>query len=212
MQEDMAINVLQESQYFASGKRGDIYVSELGDQKYLIKKLKKTSTKSDVIYKEYLFGKKLERINIAPVHHYKDPQNEFLIRDYVAGDQIRDYIQVCDKKSMEKIIKDLLDLARKLDVNLIDKKELNHPHKDIIITKNIDCVIIDYERCKYSVNPKNVSQIIQFITGQNMADHLFRFNIKLDIKKIRCLTKRYKNNQTKENFGTIRIAVLEKFD
>ena len=55
--------------------------------------------------------------------------------------------------------------------------------------------MIDFERCKYSLKPKNVSQFIEYILKLDL--------FKVDKEKIRELVKCYKEDYNLRNFKRI---------
>ena len=79
---------------------------------------------------------------------------------------------------------------------------MHHPLKHIIISKDKPA-LIDFERCHYSKNPKNVSQFIQFISGTRTRLLLKKKGINIDRKKILEASKKYKENLNKKNLDKI---------
>jgi len=79
---------------------------------------------------------------------------------------------------------------------------MHHPVKHIII-KNNSPVLIDFERCRYTEEPKNVTQFCDFLIGDRVTGHLKKKNINLDKTRIIELARQYKENQTKANFMKI---------
>ena len=69
-----------------------------------------------------------------------------------------------DKSKKEKIIilKDLLNQCYTLDKLKVNKYEMHHPLKHALVRKN-KIVLIDFERCKRTEKPKNVTQVCQFL-------------------------------------------------
>ncbi|MFA6888354.1 MAG: hypothetical protein WC254_02555, partial [Candidatus Woesearchaeota archaeon] len=50
---------------------------------------------------------------------------------------------------------------------------------------------IDFERCRYTEQSKNINQILQFLTSYKVAELLQKKGIVLDKKKIDALGKEY---------------------
>ena len=65
---------------------------------------------------------------------------------------------------------------------------------NVIVCKN-KAVLIDFERCKIILHPKNVTQFCQFLMKRGIG--------KNKIKILKAL-KNYKDNQTQVNFISLR--------
>ena len=89
-----------------------------------------------------------------------------------------------------------------LDNLKIDKEEMHHPLKHIIISNN-NPYLIDFERVHYSSNPKNVTQFCQFLISSQVTEILRKKKINIQRDKIIELAKIYKKHQNKTNFGKI---------
>ena len=76
---------------------------------------------------------------------------------------------------------------------------MHHPHKHIYITKHNKPVMIDFERCSRTENPKNVTQFVEFLA--RIKDELKEFMYKPG--ELRELAKEYKKNLTKSSLETI---------
>ena len=88
-----------------------------------------------------------------------------------------------------------------LDKLMVDKEEMHHPFKHVIITKGKP-LLVDFERCHKTLKPKNVTQFCQCINS--MSKLLINKKIKVDKEKIIKLAKQYKKNQNKENLNKIK--------
>jgi predicted Ser/Thr protein kinase len=107
-----------------------------------------------------------------------------------------------------------------LDQLKVDKEEMHHPIKHIIITKKLkpimidagkskissiqktpDVVLLDFERCHNVENGKNVTQFSVFLI--RLKELLLEYGIKIEQDKMIELLKIYKREQTKNNFNKI---------
>ncbi|MCF7871760.1 hypothetical protein K9L97_01890 [Candidatus Woesearchaeota archaeon] len=209
MRQEIAKQIHAIKEYFAKGKRGYIYISQYKDKKYIIKEKNPDSTAEGTIENESRSNKELNKIGIGPKFYYKDPNNKYLIREYVEGTDIYDLIKENKdsniKKKLKKIILNILEQTRKLDETGINKLELTRPHKDILITKKNNPVMIDFERCKQTEKPKNVNQFCQFIANGKFYFKLKELGIKINSEKLLKLATEYKqNNYDKNKFKEIK--------
>jgi len=67
--------------------------------------------------------------------------------------------------------------------------------------------LIDFERCKITIKPKNVTQFCQFLMSGSTELLLKQKGINLNKSKVIKLAKIYKKEQTKENLNKI-LSIL----
>jgi len=84
---------------------------------------------------------------------------------------------------------------------------MTHPHKDILITKNNEPIIIDFERCRISQKTKNVTQFCQFLASGKMPVELNKLGIKFDKEKIFKAAREYKMEPTNNAFKRIKQLI-----
>jgi len=216
---EKAIELWNKKTFVAKGKRGLISFSEDKNKKYCIKEKNLKSDATNRIFLEYENNKKLNEINVGPQIYYYDEENDFLIRDFVEGENIFEYIKKnkSEKNINEKIkiiILNILDQCRRMDKIKMNKLEMTNPHKDIIIEEKlennkqiINPVIIDFERCRFAARPKNVTQFCQFITKGNMKEELTQLKIFFDKDKIMALAEIYKNDESDEKFNKLKKEI-----
>ncbi len=141
---------------FAKGKRSLIYKED----NVIIKIEREDSKAVNRIQNEALWLKKLNNYNIGP--KFIKLENNKLYMEYIQGILILDYTKDITKKEKIMLLTDLLNQCRILDTLKVDKLEMHHPIKHVII-RNKKVILIDYERCKFTEKPKNVTQVCQFI-------------------------------------------------
>ncbi|HLD04111.1 MAG TPA: hypothetical protein VJG90_00170 [Candidatus Nanoarchaeia archaeon] len=91
-----------------------------------------------------------------------DFDGERLILEFIEGERIHDYFEKHSKKEILIVVKKILEQAQKMDELGINKLELTRPYKDLLI-RNGEPVLLDFERCKKTIRPKNVRQFEQFL-------------------------------------------------
>ena len=84
----------------------------------------------------------------------------------------------------------------------INKFEMHHPLKHIIIEKNTP-VLIDFERCRHTDDPKNVSQFCDFLISKTFNELLATKDILIKKENMIELAKNYKKNRNKKSFELI---------
>ncbi len=178
-------------EYFSKGKRGKIYL----EKGYAIKKADFLRIKNEV---KWL--KLLNKYNIGPrlVSYNK---NSFKYR-FIKGEFIIEFIKNNKKNIIKKILLEVLNQCRIMDKLKINKKEMHHPVKHVIIRKD-KAFMIDFERCYQTDKPKNVTQFCQFIMSNKLKSLLIYKGLKIDKNNLLKILINYKHNQDEENFNKI---------
>jgi putative serine/threonine protein kinase len=193
---------IKNKKYFAKGKRSIVYIGLYRNKEVIIKKPK---SNLNTIQHEAKFLKILNKHKIGPKLIYHN--EEILIVEYVKGSRIIDWLKVNNKNKIKIILKKILDECKLLDKLKINKKELTNPYKHIIINKNP--IMIDFERCRFVENPKNLTQFCQFLMSKNVYE-IFKEK-KLNFDKISLMKelKKYKHNN--KNYSSILKIIMEEF-
>lgn len=190
--------MLKNKKYFAEGKRSIVYKGFFKGKESILKVAKKKAP-PNIMQNEAKWLKRLEKYRICP-KLYKEGR-DYVIYEFVKGKKIMDWIKEHDKKEIKKIIERILKQCRTLDKLKVNKKELQRPVKHIIIGKTAK--MIDFERCKEAEHPKNVTQFCQFLTSKNVKKILKEKGIEINKKRLITTLKKYKKEQTENNFKKI---------
>ena len=174
--------------YFASGKRGLVYTGEFHKRKVAIKVKNPKSEAKESIKNESKVLKTLNKHKIGP--RFVAKGRNYLIYDFVEGEYIKDWLPKNNKASIQKVFKEILKQCHILDKLKINKEEMHHPLKHVIIDKKV--VMIDFERTHKSKSPKNTTQFLQFI--RTNAGMLSRRGFNITKEKILELSQNYKKN------------------
>lgn len=185
--------------YFDEGKRGVIFKGIYKNTPVAIKTKKIASEAIQRIPNEIYWLKQLNKINIGPklLFHNKT----YFVYKFVDGPFILDFLKTAGKPLALKIILNCLDQCYKLDKLHVDKEEMHHPVKHIIIQNNKP-VFIDFERTHKVMKPQNVTQFVQFISKLSEVS-----NLKINILKLREYSKEYKQRPSKESFLRIKRLI-----
>jgi putative serine/threonine protein kinase len=179
---------------FAKGKRGLIYK----DGNVCVK-MKNPKSAVDTLRNEAEFLKILNKKNIGPKFiKYGDGK---LYREFVNGVPIQKFLDSENiSKKMIAVLKSVLKQCRAMDLLNINKTELTNPYKDIIISDGKP-TLIDFERCKKTNKPQNVTQFLQYIARNQ--ENLARNDIIIDKEKLFSLGKDYKHSPCEKTFRKI---------
>ena len=167
--------------YFSKGKRSIVYLAEYNGKKVIIKYSKRAEIES-------YWLNFLKNLDFVPKLIYHD--EEQLVYYFIDGITIGEYIE--KTKNPQPILKQILKQCYELDKLKVNKLELVNPYKHILI-KNKKARMIDFERCKRTEKPKNVTQFVEYLMRKNIISR----------EDIKPLLKNYKKSQTRSNFGKI---------
>ncbi|MBI5391482.1 hypothetical protein HZB00_00610 [Candidatus Woesearchaeota archaeon] len=181
-------------EFLAKGKRGKVF---LWKKKYVIKIKNPESEAEGRIENEARFLKKVNKRGIGP--KVIEATKEYVISTFIPGIRIDEYLE--KTKHPGKVLNSILDQCFILDQLKINKLEMHHPVKHIIINKNKP-VFIDFERCYETNNPKNVTQFCQFIL--NREEFLKTKGIVFNKEKVMQIIKKYKKSHTKKDFQELK--------
>lgn len=196
----MEENGITDIKKFAKGKRGLIYKGIYKKKQVIIKIKNPQSNAHSTIEFEAEWLKRLNKYNIGPKLFFAT--EEFLIMEYIDGISFVDFIEKNSKINVQKMIKQLCKHMYLLDKLNMNKQEMTHPQKHIIIRKNKP-ILIDFERCRYTHDPKNVTQLLQFLMSAQVTKLLKQKNIVLDKQKIQNAAKAYKEKRAENQYKKI---------
>lgn len=171
------------------GRRGLVYLDFINGIKVAVKKKRPESKALNSLKNEAYWLNILNKHRIGPkLISFKDDE---LVTEFIEGGFLDDLIR---KSKDKKIIKDVFNQCYVMDKLKVNKFEMHKPIKHIIVTKNKKPVMIDFERCKFTNNPKNVTQFCQY---------LLRFGFDINKEKLKDLLKEYKKDYNKKTFDKI---------
>lgn len=136
--------------FFSKGKRGRVFRDTWKGKEVIVKKAREYS-----ILNEVKWLKVLNEYGIGPKLYYSG--KKYFVCEYLNGVPIKDYTG-----NLKRVFIDVLKQCRVMDKLRVNKLEMHNPFKHVII-KGKDIRLIDFERCKITENPKNVTQFVQYI-------------------------------------------------
>jgi len=148
--------------------------------------------KKDLIlnfWKEVYFLRVLQPFNFTPKIFRINPIKLEIEMEYVNGETIDKYLE---ENGIDEKILQSLKICRILDRLCINKKEMNHPDKHILISNRV--VFIDFERATIKERPSNVTQFVVYL---NKKLNLFKW------EEIADILSRYKREYSDESFSQI---------
>lgn len=180
-----------EAKLFSRGKRGIIIKAKHKGKDVAIKSKRDDSKALGNIEREAMFLKILNKHDIGP---RLIMSHDFLMYEFVNGVFIDEFLKKSDKKEIIAVLKKIFLQLNTMDKLGINKFEMIRPYKHIIIENN-NPVMIDFERCRYTDDPKNVSQFLEFLVRKEINDVLKSKRISIVREDTINLSKEYKKGK-----------------
>ena len=199
---ELEVNGIHNVHRFARGKRGLIFKGEYNGAKVTIKSKNPLSESENAMEREYKMIDFLRNEGFQKIPKVILTGLDFFVYEYVDGVMIEDFLVSSKKVEILSMIKRIMESMRELDVIGVNKEEMHRPHKHILILNN-DFTLIDFERCKESEKPQNVTQFCQYITSENFNKLVAKKKIKFNKDEIMKLSKNYKRSYSDISFKKI---------
>lgn len=199
--------------YFTHGQRGDIFIGEHKNKKIAIKARREESRAEKRLPNEAKWLRLLNRQNIGPklLFFGKVSGKDYLACRFAEGKFILDFIREKEEKNkndsciIRKVIVSVLKQCFLLDRLGANKEEMHRPLKHIIIRRDNQPVLIDFERSHKTSKPHNVTQFAEFIA--RIARELKKKGIKVNPNELRMLAGEYKKSFSEDSLENIIKAV-----
>jgi len=206
--------------FLARGKRGVIHTGILifrGKRiKVAIKSKLPESRAESRIENEGKWLKLVNKKGIGP-QVIKSSKN-YVMYKFIEGDFLLDFVSRSDvtKEQILDILKNIFGQLYVLDMLGVNKGEMHHPVKHIIVEEKLvrnktvkgDQIefipmLIDFERCYESHRPKNVTQFCQFFLNGKIRVPLEQKGIFVDKELLLERAKEYKKRMTETKLNKI---------
>lgn len=204
---------VENTTYFTKGHRGILYMGDYKKKKVVIKTERKDSEAVDRIENEVNYLQILNKKGIGPELLFYDKKKfTFFVYEYIDGWFFPIWLEHSTKKNkalIKKIIKQVFIQCFRMDKIKVNKEEMHHPYKHIIIDKKTKKpIMVDFERCHKTKEPKNVTQFCTYIISDFIINTLKDKGIKVNREKIIKAAKKYKKDIKKVNLDKI-IALIK---
>jgi release factor glutamine methyltransferase len=220
---------IKQIEHFTKGQRGLILIGNYNKSenvKLFFKKpqitkvaIKIKNPKSKTLNRieiEINILKEINKFNIGP--KLLISTNDFFVMQFIEGPFLLEYIKQNKNQrdisnKTQNILYNLLNQCHKLDTLKLNKDEMHHPFKHIIIDQANNNrpkpIQIDFERTKKTLSPKNTTQFVEYIC--RLKEELSNINIEINIEILRNLSKQYKSDMSLKNLNLIKEQIIISF-
>ncbi|MDP1694358.1 MAG: hypothetical protein Q8L34_02345 [Candidatus Woesearchaeota archaeon] len=185
-------------EFLARGKRGEVFLTQYKGKTVVVKQVRPTSQALSTLENEAGWLQRVNTEHIGPKFFKLEEGKLFM--EYIQGVPIGEYVE---KHPLSMVLaKEILDQCRVLDKLHVNKFEMHHPTKHILIKagkpSRKTVVMIDFERCRWTEKPKNVTQFVQFLLQKKGYKG----------KQLENLLKQYKQTHTEESYKQLIQALF----
>lgn len=185
-------------QFLAKGKRGEVFLTKYRGKLVVAKQVRPTSQALSTLENEAHWLQRVNKEAIGP--QFIKLEEGKLFMEYIRGAPIGEYLE--NHSFSAALAKEVLDQCHVLDKLHVNKFEMHHPTKHILITagkpSRKTVVMIDFERCRWTEKPKNVTQFVQFLLRYEPYEE----------KNVDYLLKLYKRNQSEDYYKLLIHALF----
>lgn len=176
-----------EWKFLDEGKRNFVLIN-----KNLVKKINKQGKQNNLLFESDM----LKTINAKGIGPKLVSYDSELIMKYVRGYDYNSWIKKGKLANFPYIIENLLEQTRILDSLQIDKTEFTRPYSNIkILGKKV--TLLDFERARKSLKPKNVLQFCSFLANK----------LNIDLTKE---AKNYSKTYSQKDFEILKNKIMKK--
>ena len=177
--------------YLSKGKRGVVYATLYKGKEVVVKVKREGSSAIRALENEALWLGRLNKRNIGPRLYGMEGGKLFM--EWIKGPLFVEWRKTASERKVNDAIRKIFSQCRVMDEMRVNKLEMHSPLKHILM-RDDDPVLIDFERCKQTLKPKNVTQFCQFLAGLGMCR---------DEARLRKLLAEYKKEYGAECFKRI---------
>jgi putative serine/threonine protein kinase len=195
--------ILNNIHVLGKGYVGVVVLSQL-QKKEVALKIRRIDSSRLEMKSEAKLLKLANKVKVGP--KLLDSSKNFIIMEYLEGKKITDWVRELKGKGsatkLKSIVRQVLEDCYTLDKIHLDHGELSYIHKHVIVGKS-PC-IIDFESASTNRRTSNVTSAAQSIFIGSALSSIVKNIIKIPSKKKMIVPlKKYKHDQSRENFDEI---------
>jgi len=166
-------------------------------------KIRRVDANRSKMQREAALLKKANAVNVGP--KLLAVSRNFLLMQFVDGSLLPKWLGKSRGKAQVKtVLHRILEQCWRLDEAGLDHGELSHAPKHVIINKEAEPFIVDFETASVNRRPSNVTSICQFLfIGSETARKVVEKLGAIDKKAIVAALGRYKTERSRGNFEKV---------
>jgi len=161
--------------FFARGKRGVLYSGEFNGEsdgreapRPVVAKLAAAGAEAQrSVADEAKWLRVMNRMGVGAA--LVDAGPGWFLQERLEGQNVVDFLAQSDSLISRAdalwVVREMLSQCFTMDLMGVNKEEMTHPHRHIIISRKADrgwrCTFVDFEKCAHTKKPKNITQLCQ---------------------------------------------------
>jgi putative serine/threonine protein kinase len=181
-----------------------IVIVALVDRQRVALKIRRVDADRDGLQHEAQMLTKANAVHVGP--RLIGVSRNFLLIELIDGALLPDWLNADkEKEQVRGVLKDILEQCWRLDSAGLDHGELSRAPKHIILDKQRQPWIIDFESASVNRKPANVTSVCQFLftSGSEVSRRVAEVLGERKREEIICALRLYKKNRTRGNFNQI---------
>lgn len=143
----------------AKGKRGLVFKAELKGEPVAIKV--PLEGRENIATLEAKHLQSANRLRVGP--KFIEAGSKYVAMEFIEGELIGEFLKRATQEQKDEVFSKILEKLELMDRIKFNKFELTNPYKHIIIKDDLEPVMIDFERAKFTSRPKNVNQFKEYM-------------------------------------------------
>ncbi len=195
------------------GQNSIVMICRVDGREYACKILRPDASRTSLKHEAEIL-KKANEVNVGPkVVKYGD---KIIIMEYVDGIPLEEYVKNVDKDSIIETILKILEQTYRLDNVGIEHSELSRVEEHVLVKKDGDVCIIDFESAKDRSKKisKNTTQIINALIFRNTETcKIIRRLLNIDDHKLKTILeilREYKKRPDRDIFNKLIMTLMSK--
>jgi len=130
----------------------------------------------------------------------------FLVMQLIEGELLPNWLEkTSDKSTVKRVLGRILEQCWRLDEAGLDHGELSKAPKHLLVDKEENVFMVDFETASIERHVSNVTAVCQYLFAGNSSAsrHLANTHGQKDLVQLVAALKVYKKNRTRENFESL---------
>jgi putative serine/threonine protein kinase len=182
---------------------GIVVISHLNGQRVAVKIRRVDADRVDLLHEAAML-KKANSVSVGP--NLIGASKNFLVMQLIEGELLPNWLEkTSDKSTVKRVLGRILEQCWRLDEAGLDHGELSKAPKHLLVDKEENVFMVDFETASIERHVSNVTAVCQYLFAGNSSAsrHLANTHGQKDLVQLVAALKVYKKNRTRENFESL---------
>lgn len=167
-------------------------------------KIRRTDADRSTMQHEARMLRIANEVNVGP--RLLEASNNFLLMEYIEGFLLPEWLRSIaggETRLLSLVLRPALEQAWRLDTTGLDHGELSNASKHIIVSKDSEPCLVDFETASISRRVSNVTSLCQYFFVGGQVSHTIRMRLTFDLEELIQALRTYKVMRSRRNFEAI---------